>query len=205
MVYDHLVTWLIHLFIQGYIKVGTARGLMLYLTGTGQCQLSWDKNKEIREAWASKAKNWKQIWLSKVPVWRTYYSGGFEEKETVKCNQTELEISNLRACHEQADTRIILHASHCVNKSGFINILESARDTDMLALLLAHFHEINVETARCQLTARHVKCIPVHEVYKCLTEGSTRAILLFYAMTRCDATSFFFGQSKQTTYKLFRE
>ena len=65
-------------------------------------------------------------------------SGGFEEEDTVQCNQAELDISNLRALHEEADTRIVLHASHCANKSGAVNIIASARDTDVLILLLAH-------------------------------------------------------------------
>ena len=42
-------------------------------------------------------------------------------------------------------------------------------------------------------------------MYKCLPEGSSRAILPFHALTGCDTTSFFYGQSKQSAYKIFRD
>ena len=132
-------------------------------------------------------------------------AGGFDNEETVECNHPELDISDLRASHEEADTRIVLHAIHCANKSGAVNILVSARDTDVLILLLAHFHEIKVDTWMSAGTAKTPKCIPVHEVYKCLPEGSSRAILPFHTLTGYDTTSFFYGQSKQSAYKIFRD
>ena len=117
-------------------------------------------------------------------------AGGFEEEDTVKYNQAELDISDLRALHEEADTRIVFHASHCANKSGAVNIIVSARDTDVLILLLAHFHEIKIDMWMSAGTAKKPKYIPVHDVYKCLPEGSSRAILPFHALTGCNTTSF---------------
>ena len=130
---------------------------------------------------------------------------GFEEEDTVKCNQAELDIADLRALHEEADTRIVLHASHCANKSGAVNIIVSARETDVLILLLAHFHEIKIDSWMSAGTAKKPKYIQVHDVYKCLPEGSSRAILPFHALTGCDTTSFFYGQSKQSAYKIYRD
>ena len=132
-------------------------------------------------------------------------TGSFEEEDTVKCYQAEHDISDLRALHEDADTRIVLHASHCANKSGAVNIIVSARDTDVLILLLAHFHEIKIDTWMSAGTAKKPKYILVHDVYKYLPEESSRAILPFHALTGCDTTSFFYGQSKQSAFKIFRD
>ena len=41
-------------------------------------------------------------------------AGGFLDEDTVKCNKAELNISDLRALHEEAETRIVLHACHCL-------------------------------------------------------------------------------------------
>ena len=117
-------------------------------------------------------------------------AGAFEDEDAVGCNKAELDISDLHASHKETDTRIVLHAIHCANKSGAVNILLSARDTDVLILLLAHFHEIKVDTWMSAGTANDPKYIPVHEAYKALLEESYRALVPFHAITGCDTTSF---------------
>ena len=54
----------------------------------------------------------------------------------------------------------MLHASHCANKSGAVNIIVSARDIDVLILLLAHFHEIKIDMWMSAGTAKKPKYIP---------------------------------------------
>ena len=44
-------------------------------------------------------------------------AGGFAEATTVKSSDPDLEVSSLRANHEEADTRLILHCIHAHMKT----------------------------------------------------------------------------------------
>ena len=58
----------------------------------------------------------------------------FAEATTVKSSDPDLEVSSLRANHEEADTRLILHCIHAHMET----IVVAVRDTDVLLLLLAY-------------------------------------------------------------------
>ena len=52
--------------------------------------------------------------------------------------KSRVDRDKLKARHEEADTRLILH---CTEKQA-PSIVIAARDTDVLVLLLAHFHKM---------------------------------------------------------------
>ena len=58
------------------------------------------------------------------------------DEEDVRCNQDHVDLSILKANHEEADTRIILHCA----KNTSSTVVVAARDTDIIVLLLAHYH-----------------------------------------------------------------
>ena len=66
--------------------------------------------------------------------------GGFNEMTDVKSSDPKMDLSLLRATHEETDTRIILHCIH----SNAETIVVSARDTDVLVLLIAHFAKMTL-------------------------------------------------------------
>ena len=65
-------------------------------------------------------------------------AGGFSEEDNAVCSKEEQNIADLKATHEEADTRRALHAIHCKKHSHCDNIMVSARDTYILLLLLSH-------------------------------------------------------------------
>lgn len=62
-------------------------------------------------------------------------AGVFAEATNVKLSNPDLNVSSLRAEHEEADTRLILHYIHANMKT----IVVSVRDTDVILLLMAHY------------------------------------------------------------------
>ena len=67
-------------------------------------------------------------------------SGGCADEEHVLCTDPALDVAILRSNHEEADTRFVFHP---VNLNGIVdNIVVSARDTDVIILLLAHLSKI---------------------------------------------------------------
>lgn len=66
-------------------------------------------------------------------------AGGFVDERKIILSEREIDLSALRVIHEEADTRLIVH---CVN-SSLDSIVASARDTDVLLLLIAHVPHIH--------------------------------------------------------------
>ena len=66
--------------------------------------------------------------------------GGFLEEQQFESHKYIKNFDSLRATHEEADTRPILHAIHCEART----VVVRARDTDALVLLLGH-----IEQMRC--------------------------------------------------------
>jgi hypothetical protein len=114
-------------------------------------------------------------------------------------------VTHLRATHEEADTRLILHAIDCSRQSNANNIVVSASDTDVLLLLLAHLSEINSNVWMMAGTSKKPKWIPVNEVHTKLPEGSEQCLLQFHALTGCDTTSYLSGHTKKKAYKTFKD
>ena len=101
-------------------------------------------------------------------------AGGFEQEEGVGSTSTDIDKSALEAHHEEADTRIVLH---CMNSTADCIVVQ-ARDTDILVLLLAHFHRFQCKNLWIKAgTAKKRKYIRVHEI---ATQLSSVSALLDY-------------------------
>ena len=103
-------------------------------------------------------------------------------KEPTKACATSLgNLTHLTCNHEEADTRIILHACDAVSKC--------------YNMLLVH----------CRETTKQRKCYSVHTITQRLPTPITKNILGFHALTECDTTSSFTGFGKRKCWKVFEE
>lgn len=131
-------------------------------------------------------------------------AGGFVDEEQVEATSPDVDTDKLRARHEEADTRVILH---CV-KIEADSIVVQARDTDILVLLLAHFSKMSCTKLWLKAgTAKRRKYVPVHSIVENMqfTQPAIERILAFHALTGCDVTSYFGGHSKKTAWKVFQD
>ena len=129
-------------------------------------------------------------------------AGGFVEATTVKSSHPELDISFLRADHEEADTRLILHCVHARMET----IVVSARDTDVLLLLLAHYDKMGCTRLYMKAgTSKEPKYFPVHAIREVLSADQIDTLLAFHAVTGCDSVSQFCGHGKKTAWQVFQK
>jgi len=70
-------------------------------------------------------------------------AGGFREELEVRSSKATTDLTHLKATHEEADTRLVLHAVHA--SSQFNTVVVSSRDTDVLVLLVSHFTRVQYE------------------------------------------------------------
>ena len=114
-------------------------------------------------------------------------AGGFGDEREVQSTCEEDYVSGLRGIHEEADTRLILH---CVN-NNCNTVAVSARDTDVLLLLVAHASCIpSTNVYMMAGTAKKRKFYNVRAISRSLPLGSLTALLPFHALTGCDTTSY---------------
>ena len=128
-------------------------------------------------------------------------SGGFREILNVWSSDASRESrQELSSDHEEADTRIVLHARDAAVR-GYHQVNVLCRDTDVLVLLLAHRQDLCQEIWMFSGTSRTKRYIPVHKIS--LPEEKRKSLLAFHTITGCDTTSQFAGIGKQSALKIF--
>ena len=131
--------------------------------------------------------------------------GGFEDQKTARSSFNGT-LPELTSNHEEADTRLILHASHAVKNQKFLRVLVVCKDTDVLLLLLHFFgKQQGLEVWMMGGTKKKGKCYPVHHIAQQLPDAILDNILGFHSLTGCDSTSSFCGFGKKTCWKAFEE
>ena len=129
-------------------------------------------------------------------------AGEFKDKEKAQCSNEETDSSIFYAAHEEADTRIVYHciASTCET------VVESARDTDVLILLVAHAAKIRSATIWMMAgTAAHRKFFNVRAISENLPVGSLSSLLPFHALTVWYHIVLVCDHGKTSTWKMFLE
>ena len=124
-------------------------------------------------------------------------SGGFKNELEVWSSDATIDTSQLSSTHEEADTRMILHAIY----NDFKYIVVSSKDTDVLVLMASHFNNISCnELWMMAGTKKNPKNIPVHDIVKCIPQQVLESLIPFHTLTGCDTTSFIANHTKTSTW-----
>jgi len=128
--------------------------------------------------------------------------GGYKDGEKAVCVTltTAEELETLKSNHEEADTRLLLHAKYATHPRS--RIIIQSPDTDVLVLCVAHFDEIPCEELwfRTGVNDR-LRYIPVHVVSEKLGQKLCTSLPAFHALTGCDTTSSLTGVGKKKAWE----
>ncbi len=113
----------------------------------------------------------------------------------------DADMTYLAPCsHEEADTRLLLHAADAVQK-GFRKVCIRTVDTDVVVLAIAMFDRIDPEEFWIAFgTGSNFRYIPVHSVAALMNPKARATLHVFHAFTGCDTTSSFAGRGKKTAF-----
>jgi hypothetical protein len=116
-----------------------------------------------------------------------------------------IDLSDLKPCnHEEADTRLLLHAAHA-RATGSTNILIRTVDTDVVVLAIAMHHQIGEgETWVAFGTGDHLKYIAAHVIAEKLGHSKSQALPFFHAFSGCDTVSAVNGRGKKTAWEVWK-
>jgi hypothetical protein len=114
-------------------------------------------------------------------------------------SSTPHSFDSLEPCsHEEADTRLILHAYNAA-KAGYKTIAIRTVDTDVLAIAISVWQHMPCDQLWLAFgTGKHFRYIAVHEIAISLGPLKSKALPAFHAFTGCDTTSAFNGKGKKT-------
>jgi hypothetical protein len=130
--------------------------------------------------------------------------------QDVRCTIPRATTSLSPCTHEEADTRMLLHAADAVQQ-GDQKILLRTVDTDVLVLAVAVFHHLSSIRPEEQLemwvafgTGINLRYIPAHSITSTLGEERSKALPAFHAFTGCDTVSCFAGRAKKTAMEAWK-
>ena len=116
-------------------------------------------------------------------------------------NGQSLTVSVLISDHEEADTRLLLHAKHACQDGQ--RIVVQSPDTDVLVLCVSHYREIGCQQLWFKTGVKdRPRFIPVHDVSTNLGPEICSALPAFHALTGCDSTSAFLRIGKKKAWKV---
>lgn len=118
---------------------------------------------------------------------------------TITQNQ-ETPLLHLSSDHEEADRRMLLHASDCSRDHQ--RIVVQSPDTDVAALCVYACNMINTQQLWFRTGVKDkLRFLPVHRLAEKLGEDLCRLIPSFHALTGCDSTSALYQIGKRKAWK----
>ena len=114
------------------------------------------------------------------------------------------EEKDLYADHEEADTRVLLHAKHAADH-GYKAVVITAEDTDILVLALALNGTIRCAVYQRRGTQSRQQYIDINKMALHHGDDMRKAIIGLHAFTGCDTLSAFAGKGKVKPLKLLQK
>ncbi|KAJ8034477.1 hypothetical protein HOLleu_21334 [Holothuria leucospilota] len=116
-------------------------------------------------------------------------------------NGVVIRIEALQSDHEEADTRLLLHAKHA--SQDHKRIVVQSPDTDVAVLCASLFSDLNCQELWFRTGVKDkLRYIPMHKVAEKLGRCLCAALPAFHALTGCDSTSSLSGIGKKKALKV---
>ncbi|KAK3698426.1 hypothetical protein QZH41_001193 [Actinostola sp. cb2023] len=129
--------------------------------------------------------------------------GGYKDGIRAVCvtNGRCEDVMTLKSDHEEADTRLFLHAKHAVDDHPSCRIVIQSPDTDVFLLGVTHFVSLGCEELWLKTGVKdRLRFIPLHDVARTLGDRMCKALPAFHAISGCDSTSALSGIGKKKAW-----
>lgn len=114
------------------------------------------------------------------------------------------EVVELECDHEEADTRLLLHAKHASDNDFSVVAIKSP-DTDVFLLMVAMKQNFSADLHFITGNQNQSRIISVNEVCDKVGSETCNLIVGFHAFTGCDSVSSFYGKGKKKAWKVLSE
>ena len=149
---------------------------------------------------------WADTCVNVVTVGKTVVlAGGFRDPlRVVKLTLGNAEVMDeLRSDHEEADTRMMLHALHASQDHDRVVI--QSPDTDVAILAIYSFGSLHCPELWFRTgTKDKLRYLPLHTIANNLGPSMCAALPGFHSLTGCDSTSALSGIGKKKGFDLLK-
>ena len=121
-----------------------------------------------------------------------------------ECEATHKDMGHLQSDHEEADTKIILHAVDATAE-GATDLTIHSPDTDVLVLAIRRSSEMCLNTSFVTGRGTSHRSIKLQPIAEALGPEKTAALPAFHAITGADNTGSLSGKGKVSCWKAFLE
>ena len=104
-------------------------------------------------------------------------------------------MQELISSHEEADTRLLLHAKHAAD-NGYKSVIIVSEDTDVFVLLLAFDKNISATLYQKRRPATRTQFTDIYQLRLALGDDLCNALIGFHAYTWSDLVSTFLEEAK---------
>ncbi|KAG1650017.1 hypothetical protein GQR58_028409 [Nymphon striatum] len=115
-------------------------------------------------------------------------------------NDEVTEMTELRSTHEEADTRMMIHAKHAA--VNFRTVVVISEDTDVFVILLSLHSQIGTKVLLRRGKKNAMRPIDISRLGTILGKDVCTALIGVHAYTGCDSVSAFAGQGKVKSIRL---
>lgn len=113
-------------------------------------------------------------------------------------------VPELYSNHEEADTRMLLHAQHA-SLAGYNKVFIKSSDTDVEVIACHHQPSISAEVIIISGTKSRSRTISIPKIYEKLGVEVCNTLPSLHALTGCDAVSTFVGKGKKKAFDMVRQ
>jgi hypothetical protein len=121
-----------------------------------------------------------------------------------QCRASHTDKRYLNSDHEEADTKLILHAADAT-ACGATSIRICSPDTDVFILAVRHYPELCKDTTLVAGTGRRTRAIQLGPIYEILGPRKAAALPALHALSGSDNTGSFAGKGKHAFWKAFQD
>eukprot|EP00794_Sanderia_malayensis_P020731 gene20733-22764_t len=148
------------------------------------------------------AKEWRQESYRKRLAGKTMFIG-YDTECWKLTESTAQEATELRCAHEEADTRLLLHAKNAAEE-GCEAVIIVSEDTDVFVLAVANRYGIQATMYQKRGTQARSRYVNITSTADALGYKVSRSLPGLHAFTGCDTVSAFASKGKLTALKIYQ-
>ena len=115
-----------------------------------------------------------------------------------------VEVTELQSTHEEADTRLLVHALHAA-RSGSKAVVVTAEDTDVMVICLGFHKDIPCHIFQKRGTQNRTRFVDITKLGSAIGVTICNSLIGLHSFTGCDTVSAFAGRGKLGALKLLKK
>jgi hypothetical protein len=136
-----------------------------------------------------------------LPAGQEVVVAGGREDPTIVTSSIGKNVLHLHSSHEEADTRMLLHAADAKELGYHRLIFKCRANTDVLVLLVCK--DLGQDVWMWAGTYNKPMMIPIHDIRASLSTSIIKSLPAFHAITGCDFTSQMGSYGKKSAWKVY--